>query len=103
MSEDNWQTCVIDPDYEINMRYPFEFRKKSTCKIIKESEYKGNTFIHLNLRHLSKIKVVMEQIASNNPIYKFMQEHNAPQEILKKYKNELYLQMINQIAETIED
>ena len=103
MSNDNWQTCVLDQDYEINMVYPFDIRKKSTLKILKVTIYKGYPYINLNQRHLSKTKVVMEQIAANNPIYQFMVEHNASPDLLKKYKNELYLNMINEIAESIED
>ena len=103
MSNDNWQTCVVDPDYEINMTYPFELRRRTKTRILIETIHDGYPYVHLNRKYMSKTKIVMEQIAANNPIYQFMVEHNAPPDLLKKYKNELYLNMINEIAESIEE
>ena len=36
-AEGHWQTCVVDPDYEIDTEYPYSIRRKLDGYIVKES------------------------------------------------------------------
>jgi hypothetical protein len=43
-----WETCVVDEDYEICVNYPHQLRKKETGNILKESIY-SNGYVRVVL------------------------------------------------------
>ena len=33
---DEWEECVVDSDYEINVNYPYQIRRKSNKRVVSE-------------------------------------------------------------------
>ena len=62
----SWQTCVVDKDYEIFTEYPFQIRRKSTKRIVKENiDGRGYIRCHLNSKDYRKHRVVALQFIPN--------------------------------------
>jgi hypothetical protein len=49
-----WETCVVDKDYEICLNYPHQLRKKSNGYIVKEHEEPGKESGYIQLKLNSK-------------------------------------------------
>ena len=54
----NWQTCIVDTDYEIFSEFPFQIRRKSNKRIIKESITQYG-YIYCNLNNHKYFKHVL--------------------------------------------
>ena len=64
MSE--WIDCVVDNDYEININYPHQIRKKANGKIISESlSNKGYYHLKLNNIDYTKHRLIALQFIPN--------------------------------------
>lgn len=62
-----WQECVADKDYEIFSEFPFQIRKKSNKRIVKESIDKdGYIRCHLNCKDYRKHRIVALQFIPND-------------------------------------
>ena len=62
-----WIECVMDADYEININYPHNIRKKSNKKILKEYvNTNGYVYCTLNGRKYLKHRVIAEQFIPND-------------------------------------
>ena len=62
----SWIDCTIDNDYEIFTEYPFQIRKKSNGRIIKESiGNDGYVSCHLNLKAFKKHRIIATQFLPN--------------------------------------
>ena len=62
--EGQWQTCVVDSDYEISTEYPYQIRRKSNKKsnkkeFVSESINKKTGYIqcHLNCKLYLKHRI----------------------------------------------
>ena len=69
--------CVVDPDYEISVAYPYVIRKKSNGHIVSESD-RGNGYIRcqLNGKDYSKHRIVAMQFVENDdPDHKTEVDH----------------------------
>lgn len=64
---DTWVTCVVDSDYEICTDYPYQIRKKSNGRIIKEFINKTTGYIHccLNRKKYQKHRIIAQQFILN--------------------------------------
>jgi len=62
----SWIDCVVDNDYQIFTEYPYQIRRKSNHRIIKESAM-SNGYIqcYLNAKHYLKHRIVAQQFVSN--------------------------------------
>ena len=62
----SWESLKEHDDYEICITYPYQIRKKSTKRIIKESEDKqGYITCHLNLKTYKKHRLIAIQWIPN--------------------------------------
>ncbi len=62
----SWIDCIADPDYEIFTEEPYEVRKKSNRKVIKESiDSTGYVILHLNKRKYYKHRILAQQFIEN--------------------------------------
>jgi hypothetical protein len=50
-----WQTCVVDPAYEICIDYPHPIRKQANGRIVKEGN-NGNGYVRCNLNRVKFYK-----------------------------------------------
>ena len=73
----SWQTCVVDKDYEIFSEYPFQIRRKSSKRIIKESiDDKGYIRCNLNGKSSKKHRIIgLQFIPNDDPEHKTMIDH----------------------------
>ena len=63
----SWQEVINHEDYEICEQYPYQIRKKSNGKILKESiNSKGYWQIHLDYKTYKKHKLIAEQFITND-------------------------------------
>ena len=64
---DEWETCVVDSDFEINVNYPHAIRRKSTGRIISESfNNSGYVCCWINGRTYGKHVVIASQWIQND-------------------------------------
>ena len=63
-----WIDCVADNDYEIFTDFPYQIRKKSNKKIIRESvhKYTGYVICNLNLKMYRKHRIIAQQFIYND-------------------------------------
>ena len=67
MEEGQWISCKVDPDYEIYTEYPYQIRKKSNKKIIKEYiENNGYVRCKLNQKKYCKHRLIALQFIEND-------------------------------------
>ena len=68
-AEGQWQTCVIDSEYEMYTEYPYPIRRKGSDKIIKECiDNTGYLITHLNKKKFLKHRIIALQFIPNeNP------------------------------------
>ena len=60
--EGQWIECVVDPEYEISTEYPYQIRKKSNKRIIKESiNNEGYVVCMLNQKKYKKHRIIALQ------------------------------------------
>ena len=74
----NWETCVVNNDYEIYSEYPYNIRRKGTKTIVKESIDKSNGYIALRLngKKYRKHRIISLQFIKNDdPEHKTMTDH----------------------------
>ena len=60
-----WETLREHDDYEINVQYPHQIRKKSNQRILKESLRKGYIRVYLNQKSYSKHRLIALQWLPN--------------------------------------
>ena len=67
-AEGEWIELIVDPDYEIYSEYPYQIRKKSNKKIIKESIHKPTGYVRcsLNQKVYRKHRLIAEQFIPND-------------------------------------
>ena len=70
--KDEWKECVVDPDYEINVNYPYNIRRKSNGHVIAESVMKiGYTQCYLSRKlHYKHRIIAMQWIPNDDPEHK---------------------------------
>ena len=75
--QDEWKECVVDPDYEINNKYPYNIRRKSTGRIVKESlQSQGYPRVHLNAKDYQKHRIVaLQWVKNDDPEHKTQVDH----------------------------
>ena len=70
MSEETgeWQTCVVDDEYEIFSEFPYPIRRKSNHRIIKETYDKASGYIKcsLNCKQYRKHRLIALQFIDND-------------------------------------
>ena len=74
----SWIDCRVNNDYEIFTEYPFDIRKKSTGKIVKESVDKSNGYIQVHLNNVRYYKhriVAVQFIENDEPLIKTCVDH----------------------------
>ena len=74
----SWIDCVVDNDYEININYPYQIRRKKNKRIITESIHKGNGYIQcsLNKKFYTKHRIIgLQFIENNDPENKTQVDH----------------------------
>ena len=73
----HWETCVLDKDYEIFNEYPYQIRKKSNKRVVKESlDDKSYVRCYLNGKRYFKHRIVAIQfIPNDDPEHKTMIDH----------------------------
>ena len=89
--EGNWETCVMDNDYEINTAYPYPIRKISTGRII--SEYINNGYMRcaLNRKHKYKHDIVaMQWLENDDPEHKTVVDHTNRDKLDNRVENLRY-------------
>ena len=66
--EGEWQTCVVDDDYEIFSEYPYPIKRKGSDKTIKESIHKHTGYIvcKLNNKQYRKHRIIALQFIDND-------------------------------------
>ena len=66
--EGQWIECVVDSDYEIYTEYPYQIRRKSNKKIIKESIHKPTGYVRcsLNQKQYKKHRLIALQFIPND-------------------------------------
>jgi hypothetical protein len=75
---DNWETCVIDPDYEICDQFPHTIRRKGSEKIIAQTLNKSDGYLVCTLnRKIYKHHrlVALQFIPNDQPEVKTMIDH----------------------------
>ena len=73
----NWQTCIVDTDYEIFSEFPHQIRRKSNKRIIKESitQY-GYIYCNLNNhKYFKHVLVALQFIPNDDPEHKTEVDH----------------------------
>ena len=61
-----WISCVVDNDYEINVNYPHQIRRKRNKRIVKESKDKDDYLhVHMNGKRYIKHRVIAIQFIPN--------------------------------------
>ena len=75
--ESSWVTLNYDSDYEINTDYPYQIRKKSKLKILKETQTDiGYLVLTLNKKLVYKHRIVAHQfIPNDDPETKIQIDH----------------------------
>ena len=77
MNEMNeWQELKADKDYQININYPHQIRKKSNQKIIKERENNGYIKCQLNGKAFFKHRLIAIQFIPNPDNLQFIDHIN---------------------------
>ena len=73
----SWLNCVVDNDYEIFSEFPYQIRKKSNKRIVKESiNDKGYIFCYLNCKQYKKHRIIgLQFIENDDPEHKTMIDH----------------------------
>ena len=63
-----WIECVVDTDYEINTKYPYNIRRKSNKRVCKEWIHKTSGYIHckMNGKAYQKHRVIALQFIEND-------------------------------------
>ena len=65
--EGQWQTCVVDSDYEISTEYPYHIRKKSDGYIVSERiDNTGYFRCYLNGKKYLKHRIIALQFIEND-------------------------------------
>ena len=61
-------TCVVDADYEIQKKFPFQIRRRSNKRIICENVEKRTGYVRccLNCRKYYKHRIIAEQFVPND-------------------------------------
>ena len=74
---ENWEVHVIDDDYEINTKYPYDIRRIGKKRIIKEyQEKEGYIRLSLNGKKFYKHRIVAFQfIPNDDPKHKTQVDH----------------------------
>ena len=74
---ENWEVLVIDDDYEINTKYPYDIRRIGKKRIIKEyQEKEGYIRLSLNGKKFYKHRIVAFQfIPNDDPKHKTQVDH----------------------------
>ena len=67
-SQGEWIECIVDADYEININYPHQIRRKSNKRIIKESISNSTGYVRctLNNRFYRKHRIIALQFIEND-------------------------------------
>ena len=62
-----WQTCVVDDEYEIYDQYPYPIRRKGSDRIIKESLCRSTGYMRssLNRKGYDKHRIIAQQFIPN--------------------------------------
>ena len=74
----SWIGCVVDSDYEIFTEFPYQIRRKSNKRIVKETLHKNTGYIvcmlnqKLNLKHRI---IALQFIPNNDPDIKKQVDH----------------------------
>ena len=77
----SWIDCVVDSDYEIYTEYPYQIRRKSNKRIIKESKQhknKDNSYIVCMLNQKLYLKhrlIALQFIENDDPDNKSFIDH----------------------------
>ena len=73
-----WIDCVLDNEYEIFTEPPYQIRRKSNKRIIKESIHKSSGYIRclLNQREIYKHVILANQFIPNPQNLKFVDHRN---------------------------
>ena len=79
MSEETgeWQTCVVDDEYEIFSEFPYPIRRKGSDKIISEHvDNIGYVICALNQKHYKKHRIIgLQFIDNDDPVHKTSIDH----------------------------
>ena len=73
-----WVECVVNPNYEIQVLYPYRLRNKKTKQLIKERRRRrtGYTDVRLADKHYRKHRIIAIQwIPNEDPIHKTCIDH----------------------------
>ena len=70
MNQNEWIDCVVDNDYEININYPYQIRRKSNKRIIKEGINKTSGYVRctLNNKTYGKHRIIAHQYIENDDL-----------------------------------
>ena len=74
----SWQEVREDSDFEIFSEYPFQIRKKSNQRIVKESIHKSDGYIslHLNNKFYRKHRIIANNFIENPNNYELVDHIN---------------------------
>ena len=73
---DEWVECVVDSDYEINVNYPYQIRKKSNKCVVSEHYHKDYLRLSLNLKKYYKHDIIaLQWIPNDDPDNKTEVDH----------------------------
>ena len=73
----SWEEVIDFPNYEIWTEYPYQIRKKSNQRILKESIHKcGYVHVNLHQKSYSKHIIVAKQFIPNPENYEFVDHIN---------------------------
>jgi hypothetical protein len=65
-SDEEWETCVVDEDYEININFPHQIRKKTNGRILKENnDGRGYLRCSMNKKDFKKHRLIAIQFIPN--------------------------------------
>ena len=80
MSEETgeWQTCVVDDEYEIFSEFPYPLRRKGSDKIIKEYVERSTGYVRCALNRIKFNKhrlIALQFIDNDDPMHKTFIDH----------------------------
>ena len=79
MTSENFVVCVVDADYEIQKKFPFQIRRRSNKRIIAEhvDETRGGyIYCRLNRKRYAKHRIIALQFVPNDdPVNKTQVDH----------------------------
>ena len=69
--EPSWETCLADDDYEICEEFPYQIRRKSNKRIVKETIHKSTGYVvcYMNNKQYYKHRIVAIQFIPNPENY----------------------------------